>query len=157
VIHGDMKWDNLLVLRGKEGKPEIRIVDWELVDLGDASWDIGSIFAAYLLHWLLFAGAGQVPTAAGGAAWPLMAVQPALRAFWNTYAAARQIQAVAQWQYLERCVRFAAARLVLIAFEYVYNNPQAMPHAVNLLQLSQNLFLNPRQGAMELVGVQGTA
>jgi Phosphotransferase enzyme family len=36
LIHGDMKWDNVLVFPTPDGDLDFRIVDWEMADLGDA-------------------------------------------------------------------------------------------------------------------------
>ena len=56
LIHGDMKWDNCVMprhddpARAAEG---LKIVDWELADIGDGCWDVGAVFQAYLAHWIL--------------------------------------------------------------------------------------------------------
>ena len=162
LIHGDMKWDNLLIKENGDAEPDFRIVDWELADLGDASWDVGAIFTAYLVYWLLTAfpapAAGQQPSEqvkATAAAERLGRMQPALRVFWRTYAAARALGAEAAAAYLVRCMRFCAARLVLAAFEYLYGSPQMTPAVLTMLQVSQSIFLDPRKAAADLLGVQG--
>jgi hypothetical protein len=163
LIHGDMKWDNLLIKENGDAEPDFRIVDWELVDLGDASWDVGAIFTAYVVYWLLTtswtpaAGQQQPPEQVNAtpAAERFERMQPALRAFWRTYAAARTLDAAGAAAYLMRCMRFCAARLVLAAFEYLYGSPQMTPAVLGMLQVSQSIFLDPRKAAADLLGVQG--
>ena len=41
MIHNDIKSDNVLIRAGRgRGRVEARIVDWELVQLGDPAWDL---------------------------------------------------------------------------------------------------------------------
>jgi Ser/Thr protein kinase RdoA (MazF antagonist) len=43
VIHGDVKWDNVLVRRRPDGAWRLWLVDWELAGWGDPAWDLGGI------------------------------------------------------------------------------------------------------------------
>jgi hypothetical protein len=149
LIHGDMKWDNLVV--SEEGdEPQLRVVDWELADIGDAAWDAGAVIAAYIGAWMLMLSASgtspaEVPTR-------FAEMRQALRAFWTTYAATRGLQAVAR-PYLERCMRFAAARLALTVFEFLYGAPQMTPLLLAMLQTGQGMTSNPGQAASEMLGL----
>src|SRR5579883_1107790 len=51
LIHGDMKWENCLVSSSEPLK--LRVVDWELADIGDGAWDVATIFKEYLVACLL--------------------------------------------------------------------------------------------------------
>ena len=162
LIHGDLKWDNLLIKENGDVEPDFQVVDWELVDLGDASWDVGAIFTSYLVYWLLTTSsaptAGQQPAQqvqATLATARLERMQPALRAFWRTYAAARALGTEASTAYLMRCMHFCAGRLVLAAVEYLNGAPQMTPAVLAMLQTSQNIFLDPRKAAVDLLGSQG--
>lgn len=46
LIHGDMKWDNCLLI----GDGEVMLVDWELAGLGDQAWDLATAMQEFLLH-----------------------------------------------------------------------------------------------------------
>jgi Ser/Thr protein kinase RdoA (MazF antagonist) len=51
VVHGDVRWDNALLVPG--GRDRIVLVDWEFVDLGDPAWDIAGAVADSLIYAVL--------------------------------------------------------------------------------------------------------
>lgn len=53
-IHGDVKASNCLVTADATGSEDvhIRLIDWELADMGDPLWDAASAIASYLIVWL---------------------------------------------------------------------------------------------------------
>lgn len=157
LIHGDMKLDNCVIFEDGSGQAQFRVVDWELADIGDASWDCGSIFATCLAHWV-FTSPMQPGQPAAGAATPgdaaarLAAMQPMLRAFWGSYVATRGLAAPSAQAYLRRCLRFCAARLVLSIVEYTQGATQLTPNAHSALQLCRTIFAAPEQAAIEVLG-----
>jgi hypothetical protein len=150
LVHGDMKWDNCLISQNGDGETDFRVVDWELADVGDASWDIGSLITSYIAYWLFTIPAG-VQTEETLA--PIRATQasmrPPLRAFWQTYISTRGFDAALARTYLERCLRFAGARLVLAVFEFLFTYQQITPNALTMLQMSRSLFESPSNGVRE--------
>jgi aminoglycoside phosphotransferase (APT) family kinase protein len=89
LIHGDMKFDNVVV--GTDG--EMHVVDWELADVGDSAWDVASILQAYLTWWI--STLQRIPSegANDAAQYPLESIQPAIHAFWDQYVSSRGIGA----------------------------------------------------------------
>jgi hypothetical protein len=51
VMHGDVRWDNALLVPG--GRERVVLVDWEFVDLGDPAWDIAGAVADSLIYAVL--------------------------------------------------------------------------------------------------------
>lgn len=159
LIHGDMKWDNCLVLPG-EGPAGggIRVVDWELADFGDPCWDVGSLFQAYLSSWIL---SMQVPNDArpeqllGAAQFPIERMQPAMGTFWRSYAATLGADAAAAEELLRRSMLYAAARMVQTAWEHTAQAPQVSTHVVCLLQLALNVLARPGDAVRHLLGIEG--
>jgi hypothetical protein len=155
LIHGDMKWDNVLVFPGPGGDLDFRIVDWEMADLGDADWDVGAILQSFLTVWVL-----SMPIASGlpperyvaMAAQPIEQMRPVLQAFWKAYAATRGFAEAARTGALERSMRFGAARLVWAVFEQRLYTTQLDPAALALLQVSLNILKNPAQAVVDLLG-----
>ncbi|MFZ6746213.1 phosphotransferase family protein [Undibacterium sp. JH2W] len=158
IIHGDMKWDNCVVYPGADGELAFRIIDWELVDYGDASWDIGAVLQAYLTSWIYsmplhmdFNPASFVDKAN----FPLEGMYPAIHAFWRSYIQTAGIEKSQAPAYLLRSMEYGAARMVQTAFESLYYSPSMSNHAAILLQVSQNILRNPHQAASALLGFGG--
>jgi hypothetical protein len=157
LIHGDMKWDNCLV-EPSFGQPEagrLRIVDWELADFGDAAWDVGAIFQAYVSFWILsipFSMETPVNLLAERARYPLKSMHPALQAFWQSYQTGGSPEA--DWPgFLERSVKYAAARMIQTVYEHMYQAPQLTSSALALLQVSLNMLHRPTEARQHLLGL----
>jgi hypothetical protein len=156
LIHGDMKWDNVLLFPSPSGELDFRIVDWEMADIGDADWDVGAVLQSFLAVWIL-----SMPIASGlppehyigMAAQPIEPMRPVLRAFWEAYAATRGFAETERQSALERSMRFGAARLVWAAFEQRLYAAQLDPAAMTLLQVSLNILKNPAQAVADLLNV----
>lgn len=146
LIHGDIHWQKLLVVPGE--KPRLRLVGWGQADAGDPGWDLGSVIHTYLVPCVLWANRES---------FSLPAVQPALGQLWRAYRSARGLDDDGALDTLNSVLRFAAARLIQTSFEL----GPAGPHAAQLLQLSQNIFLKTGTGpegtqevARDLLGVE---
>lgn len=146
LIHGDVKWDNFLV--SQDGKSAF-LVDWELADFGDPSWDAGAVLQGFLTSWVISiqAAPGTVPDFAQ---LPLAKLRPAIRAFWTAYVEALGVDHAEADRRLDRAVRYGAARMVQTAYEFLQYSAEIAGPAVWLLQVSQNLLKDPRRGTVEL-------
>jgi hypothetical protein len=121
-------------------------VDWELVDFGDAGWDLGAVLQSYLSSWVFsMPDTGTTPAMelVASAQYPLEQMRPAIHAFWRAYVARRQLADRASRGLLERSMRYCAARLIQTAYESVTKAPQLDSVAVRLLQLSYNILEGP--------------
>jgi thiamine kinase-like enzyme len=155
IVHGDLKWDNLLVGPADSGRLRFHVIDWELADVGDASWDVGSVLAAYLSFWLWQAQQSREPSPdlfRPGSDEARDQMRVALGQFWRAYSNARGLSAAICRAYLARCSTFCAARLVTLAYEYLFNNPLTVEFARALIQTSDRLITDPYRFADELVG-----
>jgi hypothetical protein len=150
LIHGDMKWDNCLAWTGEKGEQRLRIVDWELADLGDGAWDVASILKEYLVVAIFAALTAQQTGAA--AAHTMATLRPSIREFWAAYAAARGLIGDAARIARDRAVRFTAARLVTAVLEYLHASPNASAAASAMIQSSAGILLQPGAAAAELFG-----
>jgi len=98
-IHGDARPENFVL------SPDlhIRLVDWELADVGDAAWDCANVMQYYWTRWISIGW----PTPA---AWN--ALTGALQNFWTAYNDGSP-------QSLVRVTRYTGARLIQTAYEHL--------------------------------------
>lgn len=158
MMHGDMRWENCILFRsGAHGELSLKIVDWELADIGDACWDVGAIIQAFVsaqivslpMNW------GARPAIPGVLAeLTLNEMQPAIRSFWESYVDALRIEAGRSSELLERCIRYGAARMIQSAYEYMQFSAQVSPNSLHLLQLSADILKNPGEATRQLLNAQ---
>ncbi|BBL70811.1 phosphotransferase [Methylogaea oryzae] len=155
IIHGDMKWDNCIVYPGADDALRFKIIDWELVDYGDACWDIGGILQSCLSHWILSMPLERETSPdrwVEQAAYRLESLHPAIRAFWQSYRETSGIDARHAYPYLLRSIEYGAARMVQTAFESLYYAKEMTRLGATLLQVSQNILRDPKEAASALYG-----
>ncbi len=157
LIHGDIRFDNLLVRPGATGPAvEIWITDWELVQFGDPAWDLAGALQDFLAFWVYSMPLSDERSAeelTDLARIPLDDLKAAARALWAGYRVGAGLGRVEAERLLTRAVEFSAARLVQTAFEYADGAEQLPGPSVILLQLSANLLEDPERGRAQLYGI----
>ncbi len=158
VVHGDIKSDNILIeYPWSEGGPlALKIVDWELAQVGDPAWDVGAVFKDLLALWVgsMRVGAGLTGAhMAEQAGLPLESFQVAWRNLWRTYGEVTESPDSEASAVLERAVRYSAAWLVQSAYESAARADTLGNHAVMLLQLASNILANPAEATTALFGL----
>ncbi|MFZ6798606.1 phosphotransferase family protein [Undibacterium sp. Di24W] len=155
IIHGDMKWDNCLVFLDADGTLQLKIIDWELLDLGDACWDVAGILQAYLVHLIKSTVLTEFKEedAFNFVLKKADIIFPSIRAFWNSYCSTMRIPAAETDALFLRCVEFAAARLVLTAFEWSCQLTELTKHSQIMLLLSHQILLDPARSVCDLFGL----
>ncbi len=48
LIHGDLKYDNILLIEDSK-EPDLKIIDWELIGIGDRYMDLGYVIGNFLI------------------------------------------------------------------------------------------------------------
>ncbi len=153
LIHGDIKWENLMVCRkGEDGPLELKIIDWEIADIGDECWDVGGVLQAYLSFWIFSLPVTDTPGPAT-APFDTEGIKPAMAAFWTSYAAARNLDQNTSHQMLVRSMSCAAARIIQTAYESSLMVPQLSKHALCKLQMSMNILRDPAGAVHDLMGL----
>ncbi len=145
LVHGDMKFDNCLIRTMPGGQVQLTIVDWELCDLGDAAWDVASIYKDLLMAVLVSA---QNPQASPQVTFDT--VRPAMRAFWTGYCAARP--QAATLPSLDKMIRYTGARMVLAVLEYLWNAPAMSPLGRQILETAQWLLHSTLSARVQMIG-----
>ena len=149
LTHGDMKWDNVMVEEQGDGERVLRLIDWELGNLGDPLWDVAGALCAYFQLWLL-----RQPVHALQGAVELGArneVQRDAQRFWSIYrGAAGSVRDEAESL---RLGYLCGARLALLAFELLANAPAMSPHAQSALHCARYCFADVRAAMRDLFGL----
>jgi thiamine kinase-like enzyme len=158
LIHGDIKWDNFLVANdGKLSWPDLRVVDWELADIGDSAWDVGCAFACYVQNWLATLGADgnseDISDLIIRAPHRISAIWPAIRSLWEAYAQARRFSPAQKDREMRLAATFAAGRLVLTAFEMSIRMPDITRTSLLALQLATAMMTAPETALVEILGL----
>jgi hypothetical protein len=158
LIHHDIKWQNCLVQprSGSSRVTELKLVDWEFADWGDACWDAGAVLGNYLGSWVM-----SVPISGNDppghylelAAHPLSAMQPAIAAYWRAYERGMALDAESSREWLDRAVAYAAVRLLQTCHEQMRESTRLSGNVVAMLQLSLNILRRPREAAVHLLGL----
>jgi len=163
VIHGDIRWDNVLTGRAPTGtsprRSRLLLVDWESAGRGDPSLDLGAFFGEYLYAWLrsipivdpedpgrLLAHAGR----------PLARMRPALSAFWLSYARHSSAAAPELGRLLRRAASCAAVRVLTCAFEGSASRHELPGSAYFALQLSLKILGRPDEAVAHLLGISAS-
>ena len=156
LIHGDIKWNNVLV-RLDGGLPAgIVLVDWELAQLGDPAWDVGAVLHAFILDAVLElepakgTGPGEVGLLLGGA---MSRLHPAHREFLTRYAAAAELTPAKADHLRARLPANVAARLIKTAFEWGQGEAHLPRRAAAIHQLGINMLRHPRTAGRVVLGL----
>ena len=157
LIHGDLKLQNCVLKTGPGGEPAgLKIVDWELAALGEASWDVGSVLQSYLVLWVLSmpweSSEGELTgeERMRRAEVPLDGMRPLFQAFWRGYG--EHASSGPEW--LRKSLMATGARLLQTAFEYGAANRELHPNVVLLVQLASNILSQPLHAAEVLLGLE---
>jgi hypothetical protein len=157
VIHGDVRWDNLLATPGgARGRwTRLQLIDWEFCGPGDPAYDIGCFIGEYLRAWLHsipVVDPREPEALLSHAGLPLRRMRPALSAFWEAYTRHRGAPEADVHETLRLSTRFAAVRLLAAALEEAQTLGELSPRVLELVSLSQKIMQRPREAA-ELCGL----
>lgn len=155
LIHGDLRWGNIVVDRGSDGdEPRIRVVDWETTGIGDPAWDVGCIFFGYLAGCLDEESCSGEPESVGELfASRTARIQPDVSDFWRCYAEQTGLDRLRADALLRRAAMFCGARFIQHAFELTPGASVMSGLVVFVLQLAFNLLRRPDETPAVLLGI----
>jgi hypothetical protein len=155
-IHGDIKFENSVIpaakrrgdLPSSDTGEQPKLVDWELADVGDPCWDVGSVFQAYLSLCLRAAPAHRhlsLGVHLDHSTMDVESMHSAIKAFWQCYCKECSLDEVSANAILERSLRCASARMIQLALEVMHGQAQPTPMALSLLEVSVDLMRRVRE------------
>jgi hypothetical protein len=156
LIHGDIKWENMLLRKADGVSPELKLIDWEIADVGDECWDAGAVIQAYITFWVFslpLTSGMSLGEAAASSRYSNEDLKRALASYWTSYAERRGLNQTASRQKVLRSMRCAAARMIQTAYESIQSSPQISPYALCKLQISMNILRDPSNAVADLMGL----
>ncbi|MBI1227762.1 MAG: phosphotransferase [Bacteroidetes bacterium] len=156
LLHGDIKFPNFIINRSydESAAPDVRLIDWELADMGDPLWDVAAIFQNYLSLWVSVEIANQQQGQKQLQTFSLENMQPSINAFWKKYVANNGWDVADTQAKLDKTVRYTAFKLLHSCFESSQYSKDIQLFTAKTLQLSLNLLKFPNEAVGELLGIQ---
>jgi aminoglycoside phosphotransferase (APT) family kinase protein len=160
LIHGDLRWDNVLTARTPRSastrRSRVLLLDWESAGRGDPSLDLGAWFGEYLYAWVCsipFVDPDDPGRLVADARLPLARMRPALNAFWQSYARHGASDERELARVLRRAARHAAVRVLTCAYEESMSRDELAGSARFALRLSLNVLQRPDEALAHLLGI----
>lgn len=135
LIHGDIKWLNILI-SDKDTNPHLHLIDWEIADIGDPLWDVAGVFQGCICNEIIYTYGYHHP-AFETSNTRLKIIVPALNtlngfiAFYDKDISDKKIKKI---------ISYTAARLIQSATEYNISSFTLVPYADLLLKISKDIF-----------------
>lgn len=154
LVHHDAKLNNFLAGYDVEKKQInfVKLIDWELADIGDPLWDVASVMQNYLSLWLTTDIPDPQQTAYIKKI-PLEQVQPCIAQLWNRYAQLMKWNVAARQTAMIKTIQYGALKLIHTCFETTAQSNTLQPVTVKMLQVSINILRNPADAAIKLFGL----
>ena len=153
LIHGDIKWTNILI-QSKENKEKPYIIDWELADIGDPLWDIAGVIAGFISEVILFSQPQAYSQLTHIKLEDMASAVPYVDEFWRTYAQKMKFSKATALANLEKTLRLSGARLAQTSIENSVSHTQIHPDSLKLLQ-GANVLLSEYAKAVDFFTVKG--
>lgn len=153
LIHGDIKWTNILI-QSKENKEKPYIIDWELADIGDPLWDIAGVIAGFISEVILFSQPQAYSQLTHIKLEDMASAVPYVDEFWRTYAQKMKFSKATALANLEKTLRLSGARLAQTSIENSVSHTQLHPDSLKLLQ-GANVLLSEYAKAVDFFTVKG--
>jgi len=153
LIHGDIRWDNWMLLPSTRERPELRLVDWETVCAGDPRWDVGSAIAAYVMSLVRSIPSARVVDVdtARRALKSIRPMRPGIKALCQSYIAERHLDA-SERDLIANCLPYVVTHLVMSAIDEVDAAGAPTAGAGALVQVACNLINDPGVAVELLLG-----
>jgi len=155
LIHGDIRFDNIIITV-QNGKRRNIFTDWEMANIGDPAWDIGSIFQEFIRSWLYMlpiTGTEEAQQLLEMSKDSLQSMQYALRIFWNEYIQVIQKDPYDTNELLLKSSKFCAARLIQSAYEMLHSQAELNNLATYMVQIGLNMISNISKATIHLLGI----
>jgi thiamine kinase-like enzyme len=155
LIHGDIKLNNFLINTNYANGQnlDLRLVDWELADIGDPMWDVAAVFNTLLAQWVLEQPPQYSVPQKAFSPIQLSEIQPLIHIFWETYTQKMQLIGETKNEAIKKAVKLLAIKLIHTCFEAIQQHENMPANSARLLQMSLNILRNPEKAITDLLGI----
>tara|TARA_R110002072_G_scaffold271038_2_gene430943 strand:+ start:50060 stop:51235 length:1176 start_codon:yes stop_codon:yes gene_type:complete len=148
LMHGDLKWNNVLTRLGggTNSEGEWFIIDWEMVDRGDPLWDLATMVQCWWHYWILSTPPDQLSD------FDMLRVQRkqafdetriSLNLLWAGYVEAAKLHGPSYDDCRRRLVKMAAARMLQSVYELLNTVGVAAQYIELMIEMSRRVFADP--------------
>jgi len=146
IIHGDLKFDNMIFATSETKKgSELKLLDWELVQIGDPAWDIGTILFNFLYSHLFGEGflkkfkmkenLEQIKSL-------IQTIGLDFKVLWNAYQKEMKQTKLIDETFLERAIKYATAKLIQSSFDSLQEEVESSDRELINIKISETLIKN---------------
>lgn len=148
LIHGDIKWMNFIVMPDTK---DLKLIDWEIADLGDPLWDVAGAFQSYVSSWIMsFNGQNQNHIKVEGTDFiTIESATKSIKVLWETYADLKQFNASEKKEYLIKTLSYMGVRMIQTAFESNFSKDILSANTARTLQFCDHILTNTEALAKE--------
>lgn len=160
LIHGDIKWTNFITPSKADDARAVKLIDWELADIGDPCWDMAGLLQSFVSTWIFgFDNKDMNNHQLQEHMQPfdIERTRDVARHAWETYSHARNFTPAGEQAMLLKTVRFTAARLLQTSIEGVIQTPRVYPNNMRIIQTAFNILRSPETAAASLFGISTRA
>ena len=140
LIHGDIKWMNFIVMANNE---DVKLVDWEIADLGDPLWDVAGVFQSYFSAWVLSfnnQNIQQHQQTKGTEFLSIENITPVVKVLWDAYAEKQSFNKEEARKKLIKTLSYMAVRMIQTAFENNMAHQHLYANSVRILQFCNHIL-----------------
>lgn len=145
LIHGDVKWANILVTNNGE----VKTIDWEICDIGDPAWDIAGIFQSVLNSWYFTGNGLNTPDEKF-----LQTQRISLQLFWDSYCQKMGYTSDERKKRLQKTIGYTGLRVIQTCLESTFKATGFYDNTARYLQLAHNILRYRDDAQTELFGIE---
>ena len=140
LIHGDLKLENVLI--GQDGS--IKIIDWELISLGDPAWDVANVLHDFI-YTGIFSFQFDDDDFENYFKNFLEYVMPQLSIFCSSYSSSVRLEDLSDVLFFERSLKYTVAKLLQSAFDLLQWSTEYREYSDLIVSVSAMLLGNSKE------------
>lgn len=148
LIHGDIKWMNFIVMPDKK---EIKLIDWEIADIGDPLWDVAGAFQSYFSSWVMsFNNENQIHIKSEGTEFiTIESITKVVGVLWDNYAKALNFTPQQKEDSLLKTLAYMGVRMIQTALESNFSKEKLSANTVRIIQFCDHILSDTKSIAKE--------